>query len=127
MSDIRKRTSKNGTSYQVRYADKTSRTGYSYKSFETAKAARDFRENLAALSANAALGKKTLSVKEAVKKWLEICEKEGLNGREPVTAYTLENYKYRAEFIKSYAWTKDLHELSAPDVVEFRSWLLRSD
>ena len=38
--------------------------------------------------------------------WLRICEKEGLNGREPVTTYTYENYEYRAGFIKAYEWPK---------------------
>lgn len=47
MSDIRKRTGKKGPTYQVRFADPTSTTGYSYKTFATAKEARDFREETA--------------------------------------------------------------------------------
>jgi hypothetical protein len=56
--------------------------------------------------------------------WLRICEKEGLNGREPVTNYTYGNYEYRAGCIKAYDWPKPLVDLTAPDVVAFRSWLL---
>ena len=126
MSDIRKRTGKSGTTYQVRYADKSSRTGYSYKTFQTAKEARAFRESGKLLEQKAAGAETTLSVKEAIAEWLEICEMEGLNGREPVTDYTLENYKYRASFIENYSWPKNLPGLTSPDIVEFRSWLLRS-
>lgn len=61
---------------------------------------------------------------DATEMWLRICEKEGLNGREPVTGYTLDNYEYRATFIKSYAWPKRLHDLTTPDIVAFRSWFL---
>ena len=59
--------------------------------------------------------------------WLKICEKEGLNGREPVTTYTYKNYEYRAAFIAQYDWPKGVHELTAPDIVAFRSWLLQED
>lgn len=124
MSDIRKRTGKKGSTYQVRYADPSSKTGHSYKTFGTAKEARAFREDSSLRAA--ASQSSVLSVEQAVQAWLDICEKEGLNGREPVTGYTLANYEYRAGFINDYAWTKPLHELSPPDIVEFRSSLLRS-
>ncbi|MCY1429197.1 hypothetical protein D9M71_451050 [compost metagenome] len=127
MSDIRKRTGPKGITYQVRYADKSSHTGYSYKTFRTRKEALAFRED----AVSRASATKSISgietVEQAVNKWLDICEKEGLNGREPVTQYTLENYQYRARFITSYSWQKPLHELTPPDIVAFRSWLLRSD
>lgn len=64
------------------------------------------------------------TVPQGVQKWLDICEKEGRNGREPVTRYTMVNYAYRAQIINAYAWNKDLHELTKPDIIEFRSWLL---
>ncbi|WP_245331123.1 tyrosine-type recombinase/integrase [Mesorhizobium sophorae] len=67
------------------------------------------------------------TVEAATELWLRICEKEGLNGREPVTAYTCENYAYRAEFIKAYPWSKPLQELNTPDIVAFRSWLLNGE
>ena len=126
MSDIRKRIGKKGTTYQVRYADPLSKTGYSYKTFDSAKAARAFRESAADQAAAKPSVSGKLSVEQGTALWLDICEKEGLNGRDPVTAYTLENYNYRASFIKKYDWAKDLTELTAPDIVEFRSWLLRS-
>jgi len=127
MSDIRKRTGSKGTTYQVRYPSKATKSGYAYKTFNTLKEARAFREDA---HAKKSLGFKCSdvdTVSKAVNKWLDICEKEGLNGREPVTSYTLKNYSYRAEIIKDYDWTKGLNELTPPDVVEFRSWLLRNN
>ncbi|WP_095193965.1 site-specific integrase [Pseudomonas sp. Irchel 3A7] len=127
MSDIRKRTGNKGTTYQVRYPDKSSSTGYSYKTFRTRKEALAFREDSLSRPVTRRTSSGVETVEHAVKKWLDICEKEGLNGREPVTRYTLENYEYRANFITDYTWQKPLHELTPPDIVEFRSWLLRSD
>ena len=127
MTDIRKRTGKKGTTYQVRYADRSSATGFSYKTFRTAKEARNFRESGNTFQDEQLFNGDAFSVVEATNKWLDICEKEGLNGREPVTDYTLKNYQYRASFIQDYQWVKNIHELTAPDIVEFRSWLLRSD
>lgn len=126
MADIRKRTGTNGTTYQVRYPSPGSKTGYAYATFATAKEAREFVESGAARRAASTLfqdGPQTVT--DATDLWLRICEKEGLNGREPVTSYTVENYTYRAGFIKQYTWRRKLRELTTPDVVEFRSWLLR--
>ena len=126
MSDIRKRKGKKGTTYQVRYPSKGSAKGYAYKVFGTLKEARAFLE-----SGNARQGARASAdirtVAQATDLWLMACEKEGLNGREPVTGYTLQNYGYRAEFIKAYGWDKSTAELAAPDIVAFRSWLLSGD
>jgi hypothetical protein len=71
MSDIRKRTGKKGVTYQVRFADPTSSTGYSYQTFSTAKEARAFRED-AGLRA-AVSQSSSLTVTQAVQNWLDIC------------------------------------------------------
>src|ERR1700733_9983459 len=110
MSDIRKRTGKKGTTYQVRYPDKSSKSGYSYATFDTRKEALAFRESAQTQKRQAkrsAVG----TVTEATDMWLGVCEKEGLNGREPVSRYTYENYEYRAGFIKAYEWPKPLADL----------------
>ncbi|TCU21835.1 site-specific recombinase XerD [Rhizobium azibense] len=125
MADIRKRDGSKGTTYQVRYPDPTAKSGYSYATFDTLKEARAFREDSRARVA-APKARDVRTVEEAVSKWLDVCEKEGRDGRDPVTAYTLKGYRHRAEIIKSYPWDKSLHELAAPDVIEFRSWLLQS-
>jgi integrase len=110
----------------VRYPSKASKTGYAYKTFTTLKEARAFREDAGARSASTALSTEIRTVGQGVQKWLDVCEREGRNGREPVTKYTLANYEYRAGIIKDYAWEKDLHELTKPDIIQFRSWLLEN-
>ena len=49
-----------------------------------------------------------VTVADGIEKWLEVCEKEGRDGRDPVTDFTLKGYKYRASVIKSYSWEKTL-------------------
>lgn len=126
MTDIRKRTGAKGTTYQVRYPSPATASGYAYKSFATRKEAREFLEGGAAKIAGSTVRSDIRTVRDGLQKWLDICEKEGRDGRDPVTTYTLKNYEWRAEHIKSYTWTKELRELTSPDIVEFRSWLLRN-
>jgi integrase len=125
MSDIRKRTGNKGTTYQVRYASSATKSGYAYKTFGTMKEARAFLESGRALEAGQ-IEDRPISVDEGIRIWLDACEKEGRGGRNPVTTYTLKTYRYRAGIIRDYPWTTPLNELGAPDVVEFRSWLLRN-
>jgi len=120
MADIRKRKGTKGITYQVRYPSKATKSGYAYKTFLTAKEAREFRES----GETKKTGPTPVTVSDGVEKWLDVCEKEGRDGRDPVTDFTLKGYKYRARIINSYAWEKSLQELTAPDIVEFRSWLL---
>jgi integrase len=126
MADIRKRNGSKGITYQVRYPSKAAATGYAYRTFDTLKEAREFRESGQAKSAGAARASGDIvTVGDGVRKWLEVCEKEGRHGRDPVTAFTLRGYEYRARVINLYPWPKPLRDLTAPDVIEFRSWLLK--
>jgi integrase len=102
MSDIRKRNGSKGITYQVRYPDKASSTGYAYKTFETLKAARDFRESGEAKKIGPVRHGGIITVADGIEKWLQVCEKEGRDGRDPVTAFTLKGYKYRARIINKY-------------------------
>jgi len=124
MADIRKRKGKKGTTYQVRYPSKSTKSGYAFKTFDTLKAAREFVESGKARECAASHSSEIKTVEQAIQKWLDICKTEGRDGREPVTTFTLKVYEYRAEIIKAYAWDKALHELQGPDIVTFRSWLL---
>lgn len=124
MSDIRKRVGRKGINYQVRYPSKSTKSGYAYATFDTLKEARAFIESGKTQQALGASHPVIQTVADGVKKWLEVCEKEGRSGRDPVTGYTLKSYRYRAGIINLYPWPKPLHELQAPDVVEFRSWLV---
>src|SRR5207253_9851020 len=63
---------------------------------------------------------------QGLQKWLDVCEKEGRDGRHPVTLGTLKHYEWRRDHILRYVWNKDLSELTTLDVIEFRSWLLRT-
>ena len=66
------------------------------------------------------------TVAQAVDEWLQICEKEGRDGRDPITPYTLKEYTRRAKVMKSYDWSRPLQALTSPDVIAFRSWLLKT-
>jgi len=124
MTDIRKRTGTKGATYQVRYPTRGTGSGYTYKTFNTLKEARAFLESGVTHKTGPIGSSEIRTVEQATDVWLKACEREGINGREPVTDYTLKNYKYRAEFIKAYEWPKSTTELAAPDIVAFRSWLL---
>lgn len=120
MADIRKRNGKNGTKYQVRA--KKSDGSYIHKSFTRRKDAQAFIETL---SEHKHLDTRIKSVDMAVTTWLDICEKEGRDGREPVSKAVVKLYTYRADITRAYAWQKPLQDLKKPDIVNFRSWLLR--
>lgn len=120
MSDIRKRTGTKGATYQVRFADLSSPTGYSYKTFLTRKEALAYREGPKDINQRSG-GK---SVIEAVDEWLRVCETEGRDGRPPVSDATVRFYRYIGEIIKSYPWEKNIRQLAKSDVVAFRSWLI---
>ena len=124
MSDIRKRVGRKGTTYQVRYPSKSTKSGYAYATFQTRKAALAFVESGGTQAHSGVTDSSIRAVPQAVDRWLDICEKEGTDGNEPVTRYTLKNYRYYAEFMKAYPWEKELCELVPPDIVQFRSWLL---
>ncbi len=127
MADIRKRTNKNGTiSYQVRYPSRATASGYAYKSFDTLKEARAYREDARGREQQRPPSSEILDVGQAIDLWLRICRDEGCDGRDPITAYTYKTYTRRAEIMKGYDWGKPLHELATPDVVAFRSHLLGS-
>ncbi len=122
MSDIRKRAGKKGTTYQVRYADDSSKVGYSYASFRTLKEAKAYSQDSQSWRSKSALDDKTVS--EAVDMWLKICQTEGREGRDPVSTATYKYYSYIAGKMKSYPWTKGISALAKPDIVNFRSWLI---
>lgn len=123
MADIRKRKGKKP--YQVRFLDKSTKTGYGYKSFIKWKDANTFKceKDLEEGSALQPTGIKT--VEQAIDKWLEISRTEGRkNPGEPVSPATLEQYEYRARIMKAYHWSVGLRDLDDPHIMEFRSWLL---
>ncbi len=85
MSDIRKRTGKKGTTYQVRYASSATKAGYAYATFDTRKEALAFVESGKARRTANRYHQEIRTVSDGVHKWLDVCEKEGRGGRDPVT------------------------------------------
>src|SRR4029079_13459842 len=97
MADIRKRKGSKGVTYQVRYPSRATKSGYAYKTFLTAKEAREFRESGETQKPESVKsGGGMVTVADGIEKWLEVCEKEGRDGRDPVTKFTLKGYKYRS-------------------------------
>jgi site-specific recombinase XerD len=125
MADIRKREGAKGITYQVRYPSKAVQSGYAYKTFLTLKQARAFREDSAARSTIMPRNSEITAVKEGIQKWLDVCEHEGRDGRDPVSPATLAVYKDCASIMRTYDWDMDLHELQSTHIVAFRSWLLK--
>lgn len=126
MADIRKRTGAKGTTYQVRYASIGAKTGYAYASFDTRKEAVHFLESGETKKKTSSRSGNIQSVSQGLQLWLDVCEKEGRNGRDPVTKDTLKHYEWRVRHIEKYEWPRPIAELTTPHVVEFRSWLLRN-
>jgi integrase len=124
MADIRKRNGQNGTTYQVRYPSKTTKSGYAYATFATLKEARAFREDSSARNAAQPRNAELTTVEQAVQRWLDVCEHEGRDGRDPVSPATLAVYKGCASIMRAHDWQAQLHELESADLVAFRSWLL---
>jgi integrase len=126
MAAIRRRNGRKGTTYLVRYASKARKCGYEHKSFDILKEAPQFVEHdLPQLKKGPRHGD-SRSVESAIQKWLETCRHEGRQGKDPVSPATAEVYEYRAEITKAYQCDKALQELEAPDIVAFRSWLLKN-
>ncbi len=108
----------------MRYARPGTVSGYTYATFDTLKEARAFVESGATRHSDGVTDNSIKTVPQAIDRWLDICEKEGTDGNEPVTTFTLKSYRYFAEYMKGYAWERPLRELQTPDIVDFRSWLL---
>jgi integrase len=111
--------------YQVRYPSKAAKSGYAYKTFATAKQARAYREDSSARNTARPRNSEITTVEQAVQRWLDVCEHEGRDGRDPVSPATLAVYKACASIMHAYAWEPQLHELQSTDLVAFRSWLLK--
>lgn len=126
MADIRKRKGKKGTTYQVRYPSRSTKSGYAFRTFDTLKEARAFRDEQRGSALAGPVDCSIRTVHQAIERWLDICLKEGRDGRDPVTSYTHKTYERRGEIMKEYGWDKPLADLQTPDVVAFRSWLLRN-
>jgi len=80
MTDIPKRTGAKGVTYQVRYATRTSKTGYAYKTFATLKEARHYVES--GLSRHRHSRHRQIRFDDqAVDKWLDVVSIRAVKAR----------------------------------------------
>lgn len=126
MSDIRKRQGAKGTTYQVRFPCKSTKSGYAFKSFSSMKEARAYAAHCEVNAASNAQRIRRIKVDDAVALWLDICEKIGRDGRETVEPQTLVEYARRGKVISEYPWKKYIHELAPTDIIDFRTWLIET-
>jgi integrase len=105
MVDVRKRVGDKGTTYQVRYASRSAKSGYAYKTFATAKAARHYVENELPKH-RSDRHQEIRTVDQAIQKWLDTCELEGRDGKDPISPATFEGYEYRAGVMRAYYFYK---------------------
>jgi integrase len=125
MADIRKRTARKGTTYQVRYPSNATESGYAYATFATLKEARHFAQREIP-DLGWAHPTEIKTVDQAIGKWLDACRTEGRRGRDPVSPATMRVYQRRAEIMRAYSWNKTIARLTPTDLAAFRSWLLNN-
>ncbi len=125
MADIRKRKGKKP--YQVRFLDRSTKSGYGYKSFIKWGDADAFRKEKDVEENGGIQPTDLKSIPEAIDRWLEIARTEGRrNPGEPASPATMEQYEYRARIMRRYPWTVGIHDLHERHGIEFRSWLLQN-
>ncbi len=128
MASIERREQKTKTVYRVRYwAGRRNKNGnrlYDYSEWtDKRKNAQEFLENLG----QRRIRKSTISsVDEVLDTWLEICEKEGRDGRNTVRPGTIKRYKSITKVARSYDWNGSPSEWEKEDIRNFRGWLLRT-
>lgn len=121
MADIRKRKGPSGTVWQLRYKDPS--TGkIRYKSFPRRMDADAFAGTLQ--RAEFIDDRDTITVAAAIERWLQVCERTGRKGREPVEGSTLRKYHEHGDIIAAMIGNVLLNKLSAVACNEFRDDLL---
>ena len=123
MSDIRKRIGKKGVSWQLRYTEPSSGK-VRYKSFARKKEADHFL--LGINNSDFVHDSDTVSLIQAVNRWLDVCENIGRKGREPVEPSTLRKYKLHGEIITKLAGSLKLNKLTPYKCSEIAETLLQS-
>jgi hypothetical protein len=107
------------------YPSKATKSRYAYETFDTLIGARAFREDSKAWKSARPRSAEIATVNQGIQRWLDPCENEGRDGRDPVSSATLAVYKGCASIMQAYNWGAELHELEATDMVAFPSWLLK--
>lgn len=122
MAFIQTLEGKKGPIYKVHYKEPL--TGKRRcKSFTRMKAAQNFRDNIP--KDDFLHDSDTVAVSEAADKWLEVCEKIGRKGREPVEKSTLKPYQLHAGYIKEMIGDVKLNQLDPHACERFKNELLQ--
>lgn len=109
MADIRKREGKKGPTWQLRFSDPKSGK-QRYKTFKRRKDLDTFLTELP--RSDYVHDSDTVTVAQAADRWLDVCERIGRKGREPVEHSTLKQYKLHTPIIKSMIGGSKLNALS---------------
>ncbi len=128
MADTRTRIRSDGRKiHQVRWKDPTKKSGFSYRSFTLKKEADLFEAEKTLEEQNFSPKQTIKDMNQAVSFWLDLCETQGTSRNdEPVTPYTIKQYSFLGSILLRYNWVKRPHELSTPDIVQFKDWLLKN-
>jgi integrase len=109
MADIRKREGKKGPTWQLRFSDPNSGKPR-YKTFKRRKDLDAFLIDLP--RSDYVHDSDTITVTQATDRWLDVCERIGRKGREPVEHSTLKQYKLHAPIIKGMIGASKLNALT---------------
>lgn len=121
MADIRKRVGEKGITWQLRFSDPNS-GAQRYKTFARRKDADAFLAELP--RSDYVHDSDTITVSQAADRWLDVCERFGRKGREPVEHSTLKQYKLHAPIIKGMIGAANLNALTPVICDKFRDDLL---
>lgn len=123
MADIRKREGEKGTTWQLRFNDPNSGE-VRYKTFKRRKDADAFLTKLP--QSDYVHDSDTVTVGEATDRWLDVCERIGRKGREPVEHSTLKQYKLHAPIIRNLIGATKLNALTPVICNKLRDDLLEA-
>src|SRR5262249_15161781 len=121
MADIRKRVGEKGITWQLRFNDPNSGQPR-YKTFNRRKDADAFLAELP--RSDYVHDSDTVTVAQATDRWLDVCERIGRKGREPVEHSTLKQYKLHAPIIKRMIGATKLNALTPGTCDKLRDDLL---
>lgn len=109
MADIRKRVGEKGITWQLRFNDPNS-GAQRYKTFSRRKDADAFLAELP--RSDYVHDSDTITFSRAADRWLDVCERIGRKGREPVEHSTLKQYKLHAPILKAMIGATKLNALT---------------
>jgi len=123
MARIRVRSGKKGKTYQVVYLDP--RTGKERcQSFSLRKEAVTYQESISV--AGQLHDRDSITISEAVDRWLFVCETVGRRGREPVEKSTIGPYLHHAKVIKRELGGFKLNKINPQICNDFVETLLKN-